>query len=244
MLEKKASALFGAKAFDEGNGHLEGYASVKNNVDAYGDVIVDGAYVNLETLLKAGWSGMNHDDCVGYVVEAKEDAKGLWVKVAFHSTPVAQECRAIVTERLGAGKDVGMSIMFKTVESAYETRDGEDVRVLKAIEVVEAGFVLLPANPAAQVTQAKSGAGTRLAEQTKSVLDGLADLSTRWQTFKSDRAQGLSEKHLADINEAVGRAGSLVEELKSLLPVADGPPTLDAEAVAAVEARLVATGVL
>lgn len=238
-LEKKAGLILDAKFEGEGNGYLVGYASVKNNVDAYGDVIVDGAYKNLDLLVGMGFSGFNHDDCVGYIESAVEDSKGLLVKIVFHSTQEAQDVRTIIQERMAAGKTCGMSIMYRTIDAAWETRDGVEVRVLSKIEVVEAGFVLLPANQAASVTQVKGGTGTPLAEQWKSVQDAATDFLSRFEAFKSDRKQGLSEKHVEMIEDVAQRVDGIKAVCDALL-AEDEPATTQAtdEELAALAARM------
>lgn len=163
-LETKTLPLLESKMSEEGHGTLEGYASVKNEVDSYGDVILDGAYANLEELKSSGWSGFNHEGAVGWIVEAYEDQKGLFVKIAFHSDPESQSVRTKIKERLEAGKKVGMSIMYRTVEASYATRDEKEVRELKKIETVEAGAVLLPAAKSATVASVKDGSGTSIGE--------------------------------------------------------------------------------
>lgn len=201
-VETKQVSFLEAKMADEGNGSLTGYASVKNNVDSYGDVILDGAYKNLDTLTKLGWSGFNHSSKpVGMVTVAREDAKGLYVEIEFHSTAEAQEVRKIAKERMEKGLDLGMSIMFKTMDSSWGERDGDEVRELKAIEVVEAGFVMMPANTAATVTGVKSGSGTRLDDQVKAARELCDDLAKRLSDLTDERKNGLSDERKAEARD-------------------------------------------
>lgn len=228
-LESKALPLLEAKMSDGENGHgvLEGYGSVKNDIDAYGDVIVDGAYVELEDLVKSGWSGFNHEGAVGMVMEAREDQKGLFVKIAFHSDPDSQAVRTKIKERMEAGKEVGMSIMYKTLESTQGKRDEQDVRELKKIKVVEVGAVLLPAAKNATVASVKSD-GKPFAEQIESLLAGIEDAKSRLDTFQADRKQGLSETNIE-------RAKSLRDGLDSLIAASEPPKSIDPEELKALE---------
>lgn len=204
-LETKTAALVETKMVDEGHGYLEGYASVKGNRDSYGDVIEDGAYQGLEEFKSQGWSGFNHSDKpVGYIVDAREDSKGLWVKIAFHGTASAQEVRQVAAERLAAGKDVGMSIMYRTLEQEYKGDGPERTRYLKKISVVEAGFVAYPANPAATVTNVKTGSGTRLDDQMKAALEQATDLNNRLADLREKRQEAgndLSPERKAQVAE-------------------------------------------
>ncbi|MFM9872726.1 MAG: HK97 family phage prohead protease [Fimbriimonadaceae bacterium] len=138
---------------------LSGYASVKHVVDAYGDVILDGAYGDLEEFVRSGFVAVGHDHSgapVGFVTSATEDRKGLFVKMAFHSTQEALDAKTVAEERLEAGKRVGLSIGYLPLEWSFETRDGKRVRLLKRIELKEFSLVSLPAATGAVATSMKS----------------------------------------------------------------------------------------
>lgn len=138
---------------------LSGYASVKHVVDAYGDVIEDGAYGDLEEFVRSGFVSVGHDHSgvpVGFVTSAKEDGKGLFVQMAFHSTQEALDAKTVAEERLAAGKRVGLSIGYLPREWTFETRDGRRVRLLKRIELKEFSLVSLPAAQGAIATAVKS----------------------------------------------------------------------------------------
>ncbi|MBA4291361.1 HK97 family phage prohead protease [bacterium] len=127
---------------------LRGYASVKNVVDSYGDVICDGAYGDLGEFVRTGFVAVGHDHSgipVGYVTEAKEDERGLLVGMKFHSTAEAQAAKTVADERLAAGKRVGLSIGYLPRIWDFEMRDGRRVRLLKEIELKEFSLVTLPA---------------------------------------------------------------------------------------------------
>lgn len=198
---------------DSGNGVLEGYASVKNVVDSYGDVIRDGAYSNIDELIKNGWSGVNHDGNVGYFLDAKEDNKGLWVKVAYHSDPESQKARKQVQERLAAGKGVGMSIMYRTIERSDGEIDGMTVRELKKIEVVEAGAVWLPAAKQAQVTGVKQGSGVPLDQQFKAARESAADLAGRVSELNEMRKNGLNQEVREQAREMATKWSEIADAL-------------------------------
>lgn len=154
---------------------LAGYASIKHEVDAYGDIILDGAYGDLDEFVKSGFVAVGHDHIgvpVGYVTTAKEDRRGLFVSMAFHSTAEAQDAKTVAEERLSAGKRVGLSIGYLPLEWTFETRDGRRVRLLKRIELKEFSLVSLPAAQGAVATLVKSD---RLA------VDDVIALENEWR---------------------------------------------------------------
>ncbi len=204
-----------AKAFgDEGAGTLEGYASVKDSLDTWGDTIVTGAYINLDRLQKDGFVTFGHEnsDCpVGYILEAKEDAKGLYVRMAFHGTQEAQDIRKVCKERMDAGKSVGLSIDFYPIEWEYKAADGgnDQIRVLTKIEVVGFAIVNLPAERRAVATSAKTGTGTPLNEQFESLLAELDDWTGRMEWIAANRKQGLTEVNRQRVAEIRSRLDAL-----------------------------------
>jgi HK97 family phage prohead protease len=145
------------KALDD-KGSFEVYAAVFGNVDRQGDVIERGAFVELEKFVADGWGAVNHVNHllpVAYIDSAEQDDHGLRVRGKFHSTPEAQSCRTVVKERMDAGKSVKCSIGYLIIEDAVETRDKRSIRLLKKLLVFEFSFVNLPANPEAEVIEAK-----------------------------------------------------------------------------------------
>ena len=146
------------KANDQGNGTVTLYAAVFNNVDRQGEVIMPGAFKNLDQFVKDGWLAINHswgDMGMATIDTATQDAIGLLVTASWHSTPEAQDARTTVMERMARGKSVKASIGYKVAESTVETRDGEPIRVLQGLELYEVSIVNLPANPLAGVSMAK-----------------------------------------------------------------------------------------
>lgn len=159
------------------SGGITGYASTKNQIDSLGDMIVDGAYGDLKKFLKQGFVTVSHDTKsapIGYILEAKEDAKGLWVKMAFHSTPAAQQVRTVLLERLKAGKDVGLSIGYLAKKWTFESFEGQRVRILREIELKEFSIVTMPAAPDATVISGKWDESHMLADLT--ILTTLEEL--------------------------------------------------------------------
>lgn len=244
--EKKELVLLEVKMTEgDGNGRLEGYASVKGNVDSYGDVILDGAYKNLDVLKTKGWSGFNHSsEPVGMIVDAHEDAKGLFVAVEFHSTQYAQDVRKVAQERAAKGMQLGMSIMYRTIESGYVTRDGDEIRELKAIEVIEAGFVMLPANQAATVTSVKGSSGaTSLGEDFEAARELVEKAIGRVMDLKESASGDLTAGRIALVDDLYQKVGEWREAIQK--KTADDQPEMATEEdVNEVRALLAASGVI
>lgn len=157
-IEIKTLAVVEAKA-EAGTSVVSGYASIKNAKDSYSDVILNGAYTDLEESKTLGFTCINHDHAslpVGYITVLREDDRGLYFEAKFHSTKEAQDAYTVIKERMAEGLFVGMSIGYKTLKASYGDWEGDSVRFLEKIFVRELTFTLLPANDLATVTGVKS----------------------------------------------------------------------------------------
>lgn len=158
------------------DGVLEGYASVKHEVDAYGDVVLDGAYGNLDGFVREGFVSFGHDHSgmpIGFIESAAEDARGLAVKMRFHSTGAGQAALVVAKERMSAGRSVGLSIGYLPVKWRFEERDGRRVRLLEQVELKEFSLVTMPAAKGALATGVK-------ADDAGSSAAAALDLERRW----------------------------------------------------------------
>ncbi len=147
------------KSIDESTGSFELYCAVFGNVDFQNDVILPGAFKNLQDFVVTGWLAFMHDVRalpLALIDTATQDSHGLKITGRFHSTFSAQECRKVMQERLAAGKKVRCSFGYRVIDAAMELRNGEAVRLLKALEIYEASIVNMAANELAGVTRVKS----------------------------------------------------------------------------------------
>lgn len=130
-----------------------GYASVFNNVDQGGDVMMPGAFK--KSLEKHGLPLLlyQHEmkEIVGAVVDAKEDKKGLWVKGELPKDDDFVRGRLVPQLKRRALK--GMSIGYKAQDT--ERRKSDNARLLKQVRLFEASFVSLPMNELATVETIK-----------------------------------------------------------------------------------------
>lgn len=247
--ETKHFEMLECKMSEEGPGSMTGYASIKNVPDQIGDMVCDGAYFDLEDFKRTGWSGRHHAGDAGMIMEAVEDAKGLLVTIEFYNTTFGQETRQIVSQRLKAGKAVGMSIMYKILEKDFGEIDGRPIRFLKKLLLKEAGFVNLPINTVAEVTGVKGGAGSTLTDQVKASLEMVDDLKTRLEFLHADRKNGLSDERKGQVQEisiSIRQCADKWDEFaQSLAPAADpeAPEPVDEIEVMACRDRLRSSGV-
>jgi HK97 family phage prohead protease len=225
-MERKSLLLEVKSVGDDGAGYLQGYGAVKGNIDSYKDVIVDGAFDNLQTLIDEGFMGEAHawDKAVGMVMEAKEDEHGLWVKMDYHSTQDAQDLRTKVAERIAKGKKVGLSIGYYAKDAEEGEYKGERVRFLKKIEVFEVSVVLMPANDQATVLNAKSHSERR-ADQLENLTAQAESYIQRLQEIKST---GASDERVQKFTDELSAVAALcLDAIGDLSAKTEAEPEFD-----------------
>lgn len=144
------------------SGVIEGYGSVFNVVDDWGDIIVPGAFQATLAAHKAAgtmpamlWQHED-DEPIGVWTEMVEDARGLRVKGQLcMEIPEGKKAHALL--KMGALD--GLSIGF--IARKWSWDDKTDVRTLQEVDLWEVSPVTFPANGAARVDGVKSsGANT------------------------------------------------------------------------------------
>jgi HK97 family phage prohead protease len=160
MFETKILTIVDAKLSGDGPGRFSGYASTFGNIDSYGDTVVKGAYAStIPDFLRDGFIPWGHD-WSGYPVatpdKAHEDNTGLWIEAVFHTDPESQRARQIVAERLDRGKTMGLSIGYETKGWDIAEMDGQQVRRLLDIRLLEVSIVPVPADASAMVSAVKA----------------------------------------------------------------------------------------
>lgn len=130
-----------------GEAQIQGYASLFNQADQNGDVVVKGAYAaSLARLATQGRSVKmlwQHDPSrpIGVWDEIREDDKGLFVKGRLlDSVQAGREALALVQ----AGALDGLSIGYKTVRAQKETGPAAKGRRLLEIDLWEVSLVTFP----------------------------------------------------------------------------------------------------
>lgn len=135
----------------EGGVEISGYASLFGAVDQGGDVVAPGAYAaSLKALAKAKrnikmlWQ---HEpgQPIGVWDEVREDARGLFVKGRIlNSVEKGREAAALIA----AGAIDGLSIGYRTVKAA---KNSKGQRLLSELELWEVSLVTFPMLPSARV---------------------------------------------------------------------------------------------
>ena len=153
---------------DTGAMEFSGYGAVFGNVDAYGDVILPGAFADtLATAHKTGvfpamlsqhggW-GMTAQDLtpVGVWSSLSEDGVGLKLDGVLAPTPRGQELGILMKMKPRPAID-GLSIGYIAKEWTPRSKPEEPRRTLKKVDLIEISPVTFPANGKARVTSVKS----------------------------------------------------------------------------------------
>lgn len=139
------------------NSHaFEGYASVYDVIDAFGDIVERGAFT--KTLSASQRSGImpamlwQHDTTqpIGVWTEIQSDEYGLRVTGQLADTTLGNEAYTLM--KLGALS--GLSIGYSVVLAEYDRE--RDARLLKEISLWEVSPVTFPANQDARITEVKA----------------------------------------------------------------------------------------
>lgn len=160
------------------DGTFEGYGSIFGNVDAYGEKVVPGAFV--ESLAKHRREGTNvlmlwqhdPDNPIGVWEDLAEDAKGLYGRGRLIlEIQKAREVRALMLQKAIGGLSIG----YREVE----TEPDGNILLLKKLELYEISPVAFPANRRARIEAVKFGEfealarrGERLQELARCFRDG------------------------------------------------------------------------
>lgn len=157
--KKDFSAEFDVKEIQP-DGTFTGFASTfGGKPDAYGDIIVPGAFA--DTLQKNGYGGngikmlWQHDsrEPVGVWLSLSEEKKGLKVQGQI-ATKTTRGSDAYELMKIGAIN--AMSIGYNVGEyEIVKGKSGEQIRMLKSIDLFEISLVTFPANTNAIVTGVK-----------------------------------------------------------------------------------------
>lgn len=144
------------------SGTMVAYASIFDNVDRVGDVVIRGAFD--ESLKEWNASGRpipllyGHDfydpfSNIGTVTDAVEDEKGLKVTAKFDlDNPKAAQVYKLVKEK----RISQMSFAYDVLDGSWAERDGQEVYELKKLKLHEVSVVPLGANSETEILEVKS----------------------------------------------------------------------------------------
>lgn len=136
---------------DDDEGTFTGYASIFNEVDSYGDVVVPGAFkrtLKNKKQFPILWSH-NITEPVG-VITGQEDEKGLRVEGRLtKGVQRASELRALMRDKAVDGLSIG----YQTIKEENDKESG--ARRLKEINLWEVSLCVFQACPGANVAEVK-----------------------------------------------------------------------------------------
>jgi Escherichia/Staphylococcus phage prohead protease len=186
---------------------IRGYGSTFGNVDAYGDVIVAGAF---DQSKRHPVMLFQHDanEVIGRWDVVRSDSRGLWLEGRVADTPRGNEVYTLL--KMNALR--GLSIGFRMQASKPNKTGGRDIT---AAEVWEVSVVAFPANELAGVTAVRSQTAPTLPAHHLGALDHLVNESLPRTISNRD---GLSTWQMAKAVEVtthllpLARRGDLSEE--------------------------------
>lgn len=141
---------------DDGTLSIRAYALAFGNIDSYGDIIKTGAcdkWLRSEDSKRCALC-YQHDirNVIGVITEKGVDDKGLWIEADILPTQQGKDVQILM--QAGAIKE--FSIGYYADTYTYGKEDGQDVRYLEEISIVEVSPVTRAANPLATLTDMKA----------------------------------------------------------------------------------------
>jgi len=188
-LPDDAGKSLAVKQDGDGKHVVEGYGAVWNNIDLGGEIIRKGTFSQsvservparkVKLMAEHFCYGGGTLECIGTVVEAKEDDFGLLFKAEIASTHTAQEVMTLIAEDHVRGLSVGygpLDYHWAFVDSDGNELTGEDreavgkeVLIHTKAKLYEITATPFPMNELAEVTAAKSV--DRITASVKSLAD-------------------------------------------------------------------------
>jgi HK97 family phage prohead protease len=218
-LEHKSFRVVEVKALaDEGEGIFEAIVAVFGNVDSYGDRLVQGCF---ERTLKAPPEGRGFPPVVwshqwgvvpiGATLEAEEVERGLRIKgqllVEDHQT--AREAYAAMKILGGDGLPPlrEFSFAFFIRDSSEIVEDGESVREISDVDLLEVGPTLVGANPETELIGVRSATPASTVALERS-------LRTVMKAAELKEGQVLSAANRGLLEDAIAKLERVLESAK------------------------------
>lgn len=186
---------------------IEGYASTWTK-DNGNDRIELGAFLKTiearftgpkkrgKSKVKVLWQHET-DEIIGQLLEAKEDAKGLFVRIRLIQDEVFPLARkAYILAKLGELDS--FSIGYSVVSYRIEEEDGVKVRVITELKWYEVSIVTFPMNEQAEFTQVKNEEEEFL--MNEQIVKLLEDMNTKFDALLEAHNKGteISAKYLEE----------------------------------------------
>lgn len=203
----------------DGGWEIAGYASTfGGEPDAYGDVIVKGAFA--ESIAKRPTKFLfEHAEPIGKQLEIREDDAGLWGRWSIVDTQAGTDAYKLAK----AGVLDSLSIGYVTLDADY---DANGVRLLKKVDLFEVSAVAIPANRNAVITAVKS-----FADQSEDVQVAVREWLERTRAGLAQRqkdGRDLSQARRDQIRAVSGSLRAAADAADALLvPPAPAPAVID-----------------
>ncbi|MCA9913277.1 MAG: HK97 family phage prohead protease [Anaerolineae bacterium] len=144
------------KLASDGKGVFEGYASVFNKIDSYGDTILPGAFAETIKAKRKPSMFINHDSWnipVGDWMKLSEDSTGLLVegKIDLNHRDGTTVYSALQRKAMD-----GLSIGFRIPAGGAEENEDSGARIISKIDLKEISIVNFPADDNARISIVKS----------------------------------------------------------------------------------------
>jgi len=202
----------------EGGGwEVAGYASTfGGEPDAYGDVIVAGAFVESIAARKTKFL-YEHMVPIGRELEIREDARGLFGRWSIVDTAHGTDAYKLIK----AGVLDSLSIGYFTEDAEFR-EDG--VRLLRKVDLYEVSCVAIPANTSAVITDVKNQGNLPFNEHSDTVRVALTEWLERVKSGLDVRARdGKEPLTEARRSELAKTSGSLREVLAEVDAIVSEP---------------------
>lgn len=165
---KIKSAQFKAESVDPDTGEFEAIVSVFGTMDSYGDIVMPGAFTDTLADWKASGNPIpiyyshrmdDPDFNIGWVLEAKEVEKGLWIKGLLDVADPSPTSKAPQVHRLLKGGRLSQfSFAYDVLEGGFETSDGEEFYALRKLKLYEVGPTPIGAHQDTELLAVKAAA--------------------------------------------------------------------------------------
>jgi HK97 family phage prohead protease len=198
----------------EGGGwEISGYASTfGGEPDAYGDVIVKGAF--LESLARRSPKHLfEHFEPIGKTLEIHEDDKGLVGRWSIIDTQTGTDAYKLAK----AGVLDSLSIGYMTLEADYR-EDG--VRLLRKVDLFEVSSVAIPANRNAVITDVKSGRARPFDAHSDDVRVAVAEWMERIRSgsdLRTKEGRAISTARRTRMASVSGSLREAADEIEAML---------------------------
>ncbi len=180
-----------AKTEDDTEGIIEGYASVFDVIDSYGDVIAPGAFTRTIQAWKAKGAPVpvlwQHDAYapIGATLSLEEDERGLKIRAELvMDVERAREAWALAKKNILGGLSIGFSLPRFAADGQPSTYYDEErnAQVIREVKLWEYSMVTFPANEDAVLTEVRAADPPAWAASLTATLDELrAALDARQQ---------------------------------------------------------------